>query len=171
MNDEQLYDAIFHLVKIGQLVLPYNSLPGSKPGGEVKGIGKNEASWLAYTWNPPQFLSHLPQNAAVDLNASDKPSYADLVIASGQRELIDLRESTTYVAKEEAQRRIVLAYGATSFDNEIMLRLRGDATTQQNTERDRLRAVYNSLKTTIKTGSLSQLRVLDLQSDSVWAGN
>ena len=171
MNDEQLHAAFYHLIAIGQLVLPHNALPGSKPGGLVEGIGENEASWLAYTWNPPQFLRDLPGGTVADTDASDKPTYAELVVASRRGQALDLRKHALNIAKDETQRRIIVAYGATSFDDEVMLRLRNESTTQQDIERDRLRAVYQALKVAINTADVHFVWMLDIHSDSLWAAN
>ena len=171
MNDEQLHAAIYHLIETEGLVLPYNVLPGSKPGGIVSGIAKDEANWVAYNWRSPHFLSHLTEFSEDDTAASDKPTYASLMIASGQGELSDLRMRTLHLVKEETRRRVILAYGANSFDSEIMLRLRGDSTTLQDTERDRLRAIYSSLKATINSGTMSQIQTLDIRNDTTWASN
>ena len=171
MDDKQLQLAISNLVEKEGLILPHGVFPGSLPGGVVSNIAENQAVWNTYDWDPPKFLSHLPDFSVVDTNASDKPTYVALMVASGAGELDELKGRLLYLLKEETRRRVILAYEASSFEDELMIRLRGEGTPAQDIERDRLRTVYRGLKTTINAGSLSKLQALDIQSDSVWASN
>ena len=168
MNDEQLQSAINHLIEKEGLVLPYNAFPGSRPGGIVSNIAETEAHWATYTWNPPQFISHLSDFSVTDTDASNKPTYASLMSASKKDELTDLRRYTLNLLKSEVRRRIILAYGADSFEDEVMRRLRGDKTPDQDIKRDRLRTTYNLLKATALTANAKALKALDILSDATW---
>ena len=70
--------------------------------------------------------------------------------------------------RAECHRLITAAYGEVSIESEILLRLRSGHTEAQDTERDRLRAVYATLKISIETMTLLQLGAFDPTDYAHW---
>ena len=147
--------------------LPYGFLPGSYPGGQVD--LSRSTHWRRYGWNPPQHLRHLPEFAEPDNIASPKPDWSVLVANVGPAMLAILRPRALRDLRLECKRRITAAYGEAAFDDEMALRLRNGHTLAQDGERDRLRAVYQSLKGQIETAGYETLKTFSVKDDALWA--
>ena len=71
--------------------------------------------------------------------------------------------------QNECRRRIIVGYGETDFKDEVSLRLRNAHTTDQDTERDRLRAKYQVLKAQIEGATTEAALVsIALDADETW---
>ena len=125
-------------------------------------------SWGTYLWNPPQFLQSLEEFSGRDVNASDKPTF-DEIYNAYEADVPKLRRSILQnELKKEVRRRITQTYGADSEDDEIWKRLRGEATTAQDTERDRLRMKYQALVLTVQGMTPEQLQLFDPTQQTLW---
>ena len=156
--------AILYLYRNEGLVLPYGYPPGSFPGGINSEF--DETTWGVYQWNPPQ---HIPNYDTPDPEASPKPTWAKLVESDPKAVVATKKQELLNQLGEEARRRITRAYGVRDWNHEIQLRLRGSNTTEQDQERDRLRAVHATLEAQIKSASSTQtLEELNLTDDTVW---
>lgn len=84
----------------------------------------------------------------------------------------DVTQAALLIAlKAECKKRITAAYGETSFDEEIALRLRNGQSGAQDTERDRLRAKYQTLKTAIQALDQAGRNAYDVSVDSHWSAS
>ena len=70
--------------------------------------------------------------------------------------------------KAECRRRITAAYGADDWQDEMEIRVRGDATAEQNTERDRLRGVYRAEVARFAGADTGTVDRFDPADDAVW---
>ena len=163
--------AIWHLVEHEGLRLPYDMMPGSFSGGTNSIF--TQAEWLLYRFNPPQNIDVFTE---ADPDASDKPTWATLIIAGKKHILSTAFETATEnIADEEAERICVAYIGDQNVDltiqNEILYRLRAPATelAPKNTERDRLHARSVALVAGLATMTLAQLQAFDPTQDSHWA--
>ena len=144
------------------LRLPGGLLPGSYTGGILSVFSRDD--WNRYDWSSCGGLLSSP-----DLSASQKPSIATMRTAIDEARKIDTRAAHLDTLRAEAERRITAAYGETTFDDEVKLRLRAGDTQKQNTERDRLRAIYVTKKGALMAMTLPQLQAFDPTTDSHWA--
>lgn len=103
-----------------------------------------------------------------DPSASQKPTWKKLETAFGPAMLIVHRGRLRLEIREETRRRITLGYGEASWQDEMELRARGGETAQQDTERDRLRARYAALRTSLDTMTMKQLEAFDPSDDTHW---
>jgi len=166
---------------------PYNyelneyAYRATKPVHEINRIwsepGKVPAGWKKA---PPRFpcygigrrvvyVTEEQGFAKPDPDASPKPTWDEILNA--QESMIWME---TYTAKwdhvrRECKRRITEQYEATSIEHEILRRLRGATTKEQDDERERLRAVC--LAEQIKVGEMTvpMLQAYDPADDSIWA--
>ena len=149
------------------LSLPFNAEPGEEPGGEAPTF--TEATWNDYRWNPPG--ASYP-DGVFDETASAKPTWAMLQAAVAPAELAQAQRRAVGELKTLCRRKITAAYGAASLNDEMLLRLRDGETTAQNTERDRLRGLFQTQKTAINaattTAAVESLLTAAL-ADSFWA--
>ena len=157
---------IEHLVSINALILPYGLFPGSYPGGNDEKIFESKEAWDAYVWNPPQYSG---LEGDPDPRASSKPEWEELEVVGMLEHLSQARTDKLRLLKSECEIRITRAYGEMNTRDELFLRLRGGQTAKQDAERERLRAKYIEIKTTIQNASLKQLQSLDLNADGLWA--
>ena len=150
------------------LVLPYGYTPGELPGGGRPPF--TATTWAAYRWNPPGVAHY--DGLAADRGASAKPTWARLQAAVAPAKLAQAKRRAVGELKTLCQAEITAAYGAASLNDEILLRLRAGETTAQNTERDRLRGLYQTQKTAINaattTAAVKRLLTAAL-ADSFWA--
>jgi len=159
MNLMEFQLVINRLVRVNGLRLPWMTMPGSFPGG-VANPAITEATWEAYIWQDPE---------NVDPDASDKPSWDDLVA-----NLVHVNESrawgrTTRAIDSEERRRITEAYGARNLEEEVLYRLRG-ATPEQDAERDRLHAVAEGLRRRLRDAEgLEAMETIDPTDDDEWS--
>ena len=171
MTVEQFQTGIHELVRRG-LILPYEIFPTSRPGGIVPAVCTSWAQWRKYEWNPPEFLpveGDLFQNYSdSDINASPKPTWREIRKAYEAAIPGLLRENLTQQLRGECRRRITLAYEVDNTEDEIFLRLREGHTLKQDTERDRLLTLYQTLKTRIGGGTLEELEAIDVADDAIW---
>ena len=171
MTADQFQTGIHELVR-GGLILPYGLLPASRPGGVVWAACTSWAQWRKYEWNPPEFLpmeeGFFQDYSDSDINASPKPLWQEIRKAYEVAVPRLLREDLTQQLQNECRRRITLAYKADNINDEIFLRLRAAHTPKQDTERDRLLALYQTLKTRIGDSTLEELEAIDLADDDVW---
>ena len=171
MTVDQFQTGIYELVR-GGLILPYGLLPASRPGGLVSAVCTSWARWRKYEWNPPEFMpmegDSFQEYGDSDINASPKPLWREIrkayeVVAPGL-----LREDLIQQLQNECRHRITLAYKADNIEDEIFLRLRAAHTPKQDTERDRLLALYQTLKTRMGGSTLEELEAIDITDDDVW---
>ena len=168
MNREQFVLALAHLRGLdgeSPLKLPHGVLPGELPGGEA--VTFTADTWEAYQWNPPGLVAY----AVSDDTAGPKPTWAMLQAASAPAELAQAQRRAVGELKTLCRRKITAAYGATSLNDEMLLRLRDGETAAQNTERDRLRGLFQTQKTAINgaatTAAVESLLTAAL-ADSFW---
>ena len=166
MNIIRQQRAIHWLQKNESLVLPYDTQPGDKPGGQTN-VAESEAAWNAYQWNPPQYM---PDFEEADDNASPKPTWAKLVEASDKMAIVDDRRYLLINLDHEGERRIIAAYGASSLNDEFKLRLSNRSTPTQDTEAARLRAKHAEIKAWINDSSrtVQELEKYNVTADSLW---
>ena len=162
MTSEEFQLAVHELVR-GGLVLPYGHFPGDYPGGVFD--LSDQRAYNLYLWNPPMLLDYDDP----DPLASLKPTWETLVANVDPAKIRVLRRNLMRELRSECRRRITIAYGKRSFNDEIALRLRNDATAAQDVERDRLRSVYRQLKVSIESGTKEVVEALDLLAATTWA--
>lgn len=107
---------------------------------------EDEASWTAYQYNPPQFAPLLVPAADARPEVRDKPTWEQLQLAAATGALEEARTELLQQLRVECELQIQLAYEARDAWDELHLRLRGDATDEQDTERDRLRTLYRGYR-------------------------
>ena len=150
------------------LVLPFGLTPGEDPGGGTPTF--TEETWSDYRWNPPGAQAY--PEGVFDPIASAKPTWAMIQTALGSAELAQAKDRAIAELHELCRRKITSAYGALSHEEEVHLRLRRGETTAQNTERDRLRGLFQTQKTAINaattTAAVESLLTAAL-ADSFWA--
>ena len=168
---EQFQTGIYELVR-GGLILPHGVFPTSRPGGIVPAVCTSWVQWRKYEWNPPEFLpveeSFFQDYSDSDINASPKPLWQEIRKAYEVAVPRLLREDLTQQLRDECRRRITLAYEVDNTEDEIFLRLREGHTSEQNTERDRLLALYQTLKTRVGGNTLEELEAIDPTDDVIW---
>ena len=171
MTLEQFQTGIYELVNKG-LILPYGISPASRPGGIVSAACTSWAQWRKYEWNPPEFMpvkgSGFQDYSDSDINASPKPLWQDIRKAYEVAVPKLLREELILQLRDECRRRITLAYEARNINDEIFLRLRAGHTPKQDTERNRLLTLYQTLKTRIGSNTLKELKAIDPTDDATW---
>ena len=133
--------------------------------GHFRNAGTDEESWNAYQWNPPEYSRYI----ASDPSASAKPTWQQITDSLVSVQLIEIRTHQLSEIRGECRGRICDNYGETSIENEILKRLRNGHTAAQDTERDRLRAKYTTIKSTIEAANYSTLLVFDASVDSLWS--
>ena len=162
--------AVNYLVLIG-FRLPYGVMPGSFPGGIDSEF--SEERWLAYKFEPPQGLAHLPEFSAPSPSASAKFSWRQIVWADGIAEIEEARADFLRQLDEIATTRIAGLYhpdAARNRNKEWQVRLSGIDLTVQDTERVRLIMVHDDLTTRLTTATtLAELNALDITDDATWA--
>ena len=150
------------------LILPFAATPGEMPGGDAPTF--TAETWEQYRWNPPGAQAY--EEGAFDADASAKPTWAMLQAAVASAELAQARERAIADLKALCRRKITSAYGALSHEEEMHLRLRRGETAAQNTERDRLRGLFQRQKTAITaattTAAVESLLTAAL-ADTFWA--
>ena len=171
MNRAQFVLALAHLRGLdgeSPLKLPHGVLPGELPGGDA--VTFTADTWEAYQWNPPGLGAYAVDDW--DDSADPKPTWAMLQAAVAPAELAQAQRCAVGELKTLCRRKITAAYGATSLDDEVLLRLRDGETADQNTERDRLRGLFQTQKTAINgattTAAVESLLTAAL-ADSFWA--
>ena len=97
------------------------------------------------------------------------PPWGELEVVGMLEEIEQLRESKLLHLRNECRERVTEAYGETTFQGEMMLRLRNGQTEAMDTERDRLREKYRSIRDTINVSDKSALESLDVTSDDEWS--
>lgn len=150
------------------LIVPYGLAPGAKPGGAVPTF--TEKTWKKYRWNPPGVANYNGQ--PVDSTASTKPTWAMLQAALAPAKLVQARHAALDEIDDICQRKIIAAYGVTSMDKEILLRLRNGETPAQNTERDRLRGLHETQEAAINaatTPAAVETLIAAARADAFWA--
>ena len=151
MNREQFDLAIWHLRNATPpLVLPYGINPGEAPGGEVPTF--TATTWAKYVWNPPGASQF--NNQPADPGASAKPTWAMIQAALATAQLAQSKQSAVAEVRSICRTKITtIAYGVSSFDEEILLRLRNGHHVSQDRERDRLRALCATRENAIKSAT------------------
>ena len=171
MNREQFKLAINWLRQQHQdppFKLPFDAMPGEPPDGDE--IVFTEDTWNSHRWNPPGAVAYPPDT--FDADASPKPTWAMLVAAVAPAELAQARERAIADLKALCRRKITAAYGATSLNDEMLLRLRNGETAAQNTERDRLRVLFQMQKTAINAATTTAAvegLLAAARADAFWA--
>lgn len=241
------FQMAFILLEQEGLVLPYDTnLPGTFPGGGVH-VGRDESTWNAYQWNPPQYTrtgqfysfgwghpnetaspkqiagmqvaymakdtnpgrpsrdvlehrvdeAHVPSGwtssfpssgtvwyitrdvnyigpehaqDAPDKDASPKPTWSQIVAAATKTVLSSARAEAYRLLRKECRRRITVAYDAEDLNDEILTRLRGGATADQDAARDTLLASYRKVKAWIYADSRTsqELERFDPEKEEHW---
>ena len=149
INIEQ---AIIYLEENRGLKLPHGIRPGAKPGGED--FNFDEERWNAFEWNPPGDFPELP----ADVNASPKPRWDQITGVYDQAEKLVFIAILEKAIDELYREKIIMAYGAISWEDEIQKRLRGATTSDQDVKRDELRAEAKAEKAKLATLTLDQLK-------------
>lgn len=161
------FQAVFHyLVDQGEVVLPYDLMPGSRPGGIVE-IATEEA-WNAYGWNPPQYMAHLPAYRDPDSMATPKLFWSVLVSNLDAAMTAQLRPRRLAELRDEGRERVTAAYEEATFYDEIELRLRHGHTHAQDLAREAVRVRYQTLKTIIEHLNYEGLQAFNVKDDSFW---
>ena len=180
LTREEAEAGIDYLIRENNLKLPYNMLPGSRPGNWVSSVMTSWKRWKQYQreglYNPPGFLKHLRDFREFDTNADPCPTWNDLYTAAkeamrlkGLNNFLRARTNTIERLRIATRDRISLAYGKKNFEEEIFFKLRNEHTAEQDAERDRLRIKHGEIKVLINsTDSLESLELIDFTSDNVW---
>ena len=126
-----------------------------------------EARWNAIEWSAFRIVSdYLGGRWAIDTVRlpGRKPTFARV-----QAEFdVYIRIHRKKQLRAECRRRIIAAYGAKDWQDEMELRVRGGATVAQNTERDRLRAVYKAQAAGLAGAPVATVTGLEPYDDAVW---
>ena len=170
MNREQFVLALAHLRGLDgelPLKLPHGVLPGELPGGDA--VTFTAETWEAYQWNPPGLGAYATDS---DDSADPKPTWAMLQAAVAPAELAQAQQGAVAELDALCRRKITMAYGESSLNDEMLLRLRGGETADQNTERDRLRALFKTRRAAINaapTAAAVESLLASALADSFWA--
>lgn len=173
-DDFQL--AISRLVEKG-LRLPYDLLPGSRPGGLVEIVCCSRWDWETYIWggpgdpHGPDFLAHLEEFAEPDIDASYKPDWSDIVAVVQVAKLADLRDSRLQALRDEIrERRIPAAFGGDDRLDESIRRLNTDHPATAPAERTRLLAKYAQWQAWVDdpARTVEELTDFDPADDANW---
>ena len=168
--------AIGHLQSEGYRP-PYGVLHrGHGRAGSSRRVGTSWAQWRRYEWNPPEFLPITPallqEYGDTDTDASDKPTWQELVAAKDVGLLTERRASLLRELDVEATERIARLYhplGARERNKEWQVRLSGADLARQDGERVRMVAVYHALAGEIRLAlNMDELAAIDVTEDSVW---
>ncbi len=148
------------LVEHEGLILPHGIRPGKRTF--------TEEEWAECRWNPPVVNFEVADDDPLvefDTGASSKPLWSTLL--AGQHGALVVFK--TGELRLEGSRRIMEAYGETSLDDEIQLRLRDGHTPSQDTERERLRGKYAEIKRKLeKATTADAVRAIDVTDNSLW---
>lgn len=100
----------------------------------------------------------------------EKPGWDDISTAAVAATLEAARAEAETALRRECRHRITEAYGEGSVEDEILLRLRGGHTADQDTERDRLRGRHTVLFAYIEhpERTLDELTAFDVTDDAHW---
>ena len=161
---ESEFRAAFDLLVEQGVRLPYDTPPGASPEG-VQPLNQ-QAAYEAYQWNPPQYY---PQ-WGYDPDASLKPSWAAVEAVDQYLRRESLQAQRLAELRAECTRRISGVYGASTVEEELFRRLRGEFVSWADDERDRLRRVYGERKAEILDMMLEELQAMDVSEESVWEG-
>ena len=161
MTPHEFEQAVRRLADAGTVTLPYGVFPFTPAWQRATKV--TAALWNAVDWNAPSGWPHL---TVADKKASAKPTL-DTIEAEHDR----VTYSVIALIRElrmECHRRITKAYGETSWESEVELRLRGAHTNAQDVERDRLRAKYQALIASVKGMTLAERKAFDASADANW---
>ena len=164
MTSGELQLALNYMIRNSGLKLPYDFLPGMEPGEWNPPLTEDE--WNTYQWNPPSLL---PMYSEADSTASEKPTWQEIVDAVVLATLISILRVKLQELRQECQNRICLNYGENTLNDEILKRLRNGHTAEQDTERERLRTKYTTIKASIAAMNYSTLNSFDVSLDSLWS--
>ena len=173
MTYSEFQVAIGHLQSEGYRP-PYGVLPGSRPGGIVEAVGTSWAQWRLYEWNPPEFLPITPallqEFGDTDTDASDKPTWQDLVGAKERGMLVDARAEYLRLLDEIATARIASLYhpdAARDRNKEWQVRLSGADLADKDVQRLRIIEAYGGFKAEIEAAStLAELTEIEVRRDA-----
>ena len=171
MTREQFVLALAHLRGLdgeSPLKLPHGVLPGELPGGDA--VTFTAETWEAYQWNPPGLGAYAADDT--DDSADPKPTWAMLQAAIAPAELAQAQRRAVGELKPLCRRKITAAYGATSLNDEMLLRLRDGETAEQNAERDRLRGLFRARRDAVNaatTAAAVESLLTAALADSFWA--
>lgn len=157
--------AIEYLVENEGLKIPHEIAPWSSSNSEPHLF--TEAEWNSYAWNPVPEEPHL----GLDPEAHAKPSWERLLVALEAAPVAKLKEELRLrIDNEVTHNRIPQAYGQDTTQQEILFRLSGRHTPEQDAERDRLRAVAQVLKDVVEASlTIEALQTIDPEEDSTWS--
>ena len=171
MTREQLVLALAHLRGLdgeSPLKLPHGVLPGELPGGDA--VTFTAETWEAYQWNPPGLGAYAVDDA--DDSADPKPTWAMLQAAVAPAELAQAQRRAVAELSALCRRKITAIYGEANLEDEMLLRLRDGETEAQNTERDRLRGLFQARRAAINaattTAAVESLLAAAI-ADAFWA--
>lgn len=139
-SPETVTQALYRLSDDGLIRLPHGVPPAMSITTMV-----DEAAWGRIMWNPPAGNPHL----GADLMASRKPTWEEISSAASSEAVKQLRADCENALAMEAQGRIQKCYGASSWREEIEIRLANEHTAAQDAERQRIRTRYRSVLTRI----------------------
>ena len=168
MNRAEFDLALRHLQRQAPpLILPYAARPGESSGGDI--VTFTSETWASYQWNPPGTPHYAGQPP--DPAASPKPTWAAIQAALPQAELEQSKEQAIAGLRSLCHHKIIANYGAKDFQGEVYLRLRNGHTAAQDTERDRLKGLFQAREVAINaattTAAVERLRVA-ATADSFW---
>lgn len=126
-----------------------------------------ETLWNNYQWNPPVHGHEDPEGTfELDDEAPPKPTWEKLMLAYKSFKIPADRLFRVEELRFQCSRRISLAYGENSFEEEVKTRLNNDHTAEEDAERERLRARYAEIKAWILAND--DLDRVDIYDDTVW---
>ena len=159
--------AVNHLVLIGSR-LPYGVMPGSFPGGLDSEF--SEERWLAYRFDPPQELAHLPEFSEPDPDASAKFSWRQIVWADRVAEIEEARADFLRQLDKIATAHIAGLYhpdAARDRNKEWQARLSGADFADKDVKRLRIIKAYGGFKAEIEAAStLAELTEIEVRRDA-----
>lgn len=166
MTADEFQTIFYYLVSEGEAALPYGMMPGSTPGGLAE-ITTEEA-WNDYGWNPPQYMAHLPEYSTPDPMATPKLTWSDLVGHLDAAMTDQLRPTRLLELRRENRRRIIAVYGETTFEGEVMKRLRDGETQNQRVAREAHLTRYRTIKNLIEDLNYADLQAFDVTEERLW---
>ena len=174
MNNAELIQVVEWLRDNDGLVLPHGEVPGTHnevTHGDDVIPGKDEQTWDAYQWNPPQYHEY---KTGRDPKASPKPLWIELLNVHRQIFLKAPRDSALDVCDHETTVRIAELYhsDARVYPNkEYQVRLSGADTTEADEKRleyIRICHVFEGRIERARTVKQLEKIMSDIQSDKSW---
>ena len=126
--------------------------------GQIDGWRVTKDLWGRVEWQRLDGEDHWP-------DARPKPSWSELTRLVG----VEYMRLEQWWLRTEARQRIARAYGEAEVEDEILLRLRGGSTADQDAEAERLRGVYRALRARMGKMTSDALGAFDCSDDAHWS--